>query len=71
MAGAVSTLAGAAVPEGAGHDPDPSYSDYLRRNGFGGDNPWEAWANSTVDDDGTVRSGWFLKYSNRPARVPT
>jgi arylsulfatase A-like enzyme len=54
----------------SGHDPDPSYSDYLRRNGFDGDNPWETWANSTEDEDGTLRSGWFLKYSNRPARIP-
>ncbi len=23
-----------------------------------------------TDADGTVRSGWFLKYSNLPARVP-
>ncbi|WP_329601659.1 alkaline phosphatase family protein [Paraburkholderia antibiotica] len=54
----------------SGHDPDPAYSDYLREQGFDGDNPWEDWANSTVDEDGTIRSGWFLKYSNRPARVP-
>jgi arylsulfatase A-like enzyme len=54
----------------SGHDPDPAYNDYLRRNGYGGDNPWEAWANSTVDEDGMLRSGWFLKYSNRPARIP-
>ena len=54
----------------SGHDPDPNYSDYLRRQGFGGDNPWEAWANSVTEPDGTVRSGWFLKYSNLPARVP-
>ena len=54
----------------SGHDPDPSYSDYLRRQGLGGDNPWEAWANSVTDAEGKVRSGWFLKYSNLPARVP-
>ncbi|MDQ0141276.1 alkaline phosphatase family protein [Cupriavidus necator] len=54
----------------SGHDPDPAYNAYLREQGFDGDNPWESWANSTVDDDGTLRSGWFLKYSNRPARVP-
>ena len=54
----------------SGHDPDPAYSDYLRANGFGGDNPWEAWANSALDTDGSIRSGWFLKYSNLPARVP-
>lgn len=54
----------------SGHDPDPKYNDYLRAQGFGGDNPWESWANSTVDDEGRLRSGWFLKYSNRAARVP-
>jgi len=54
----------------SGHDPDPAYSDYLRAQGFGGDNPWEEWANSAEDEDGTLRSGWFLKYSNRAARIP-
>jgi arylsulfatase A-like enzyme len=54
----------------SGHDPDPNYSDYLRAQGFGGDNPWEAWANTVVDHDGTLRSGWYLKYSHLPARIP-
>lgn len=54
----------------SGHDPDPSYNDYLRKQGFDGDNPWENWANSTVDAEGRIRSGWFLKYSNRAARIP-
>lgn len=54
----------------SGHDPDPNYSDYLRSQGFGGDNPWESWANTVVDRDGTLRSGWYLKYSNLPARIP-
>ena len=54
----------------SGHDPDPNYNQYLRDQGFGGDNPWEAWANTVTDTDGTLRSGWFLKYSHLPARVP-
>jgi len=54
----------------SGHDPDPNYSDYLRAQGFGGDNPWESWANTVVDHDGTLRSGWYLKYSHLPARIP-
>jgi arylsulfatase A-like enzyme len=54
----------------SGHDPDPRYNDYLRGQGYGGANPWEAWANSTEDENQVIRSGWFLKYSNRPARVP-
>ncbi len=54
----------------SGHDPDPRYNAYLRAHGFDGDNPWERWANSVTAEDGSIRSGWFLKYSNRPARVP-
>lgn len=54
----------------SGHDPDPAYNAYLREQGFDGDNPWERWANTVIDDTGRQRSGWFLKYSNRPARVP-
>jgi arylsulfatase A-like enzyme len=54
----------------SGHDPNPRYNDYLREQGYGGANPWEAWANSTEDENQVIRSGWFLKYSNRPARVP-
>jgi arylsulfatase A-like enzyme len=54
----------------SGHDPDPHYNRYLREHGFGGDNPWEEWANTVVDRDGSLRSGWFLKYSHLPARVP-
>jgi arylsulfatase A-like enzyme len=54
----------------SGHDPDPAYQAYLRRHGYGGDNPWEAWANTVTEPDGTLRSGWFLKYSHLPARVP-
>jgi len=54
----------------SGHDPDPAYNRYLREHGFDGDNPWEEWANSTEDEDGTIRSGWFLKYSNKAARIP-
>lgn len=53
----------------SGHDPDPAYNDYLRSQGYAGDNPWEQWANSVEDEDGTLRSGWFLKYSNRAARI--
>ena len=54
----------------SGHDPDPNYNRYLREHGFDGDNPWEQWANTVVDAEGRHRSGWFLKYSHLPARVP-
>ena len=54
----------------SGHDPDPTYNAWLRQHGFTGENPWEEWANMAEDDDGTLLSGWFLKYSDRPARIP-
>ncbi|TFL11264.1 phosphonate monoester hydrolase [Pusillimonas caeni] len=54
----------------SGHDPDPAYNRYLRELGFDGDNPWEEWSNSAMDEDGQMRSGWFLKYSNLAARIP-
>ncbi len=46
------------------------YNDYLRANGFEGDNPWEEWAASVVDHDGSVKNGWLNKYADRPARIP-
>lgn len=54
----------------SGHDPDPNYNRYLREQGFAGDNPWEEWANTVVDENGQHRSGWYLKYSHLPARIP-
>ncbi len=54
----------------SGHDPSPRYNDYLREQGFGGDNPWESWVNAAEGDNGEILSGWFLKHSNRPARIP-
>jgi arylsulfatase A-like enzyme len=53
-----------------GFEPNPPYNDYLRRHGFGGDNPWDEWANAGEGDDGEVLSGWLLRYSNLAARVP-
>ena len=55
--------------------PDPilpprlGYNDYLRRNGYSGDNPWELYANSALDDDGNRVSGWSMRNAGRPARI--
>ena len=49
---------------------DLGYSEYLRRNGFPGENPWEQWANSAVDDHGNVVSGWQMRNARYPARIP-
>jgi arylsulfatase A-like enzyme len=53
-----------------GYDPDPRYDEYLRQNGFGGPNPWDSWANSAEAEDGRILSGWLMRNSDRPARIP-
>lgn len=56
-------------PDGP-YDPDPRYDEYLESHGFGGDNPWENWANSAEADDGELLSGWLLAHADKPARLP-
>lgn len=48
-----------------GRGERPAYDDYLRAQGFGGENPWEEWANS-----GDGGNGWLLAHSDEAARVP-
>ncbi|MBV7380614.1 sulfatase-like hydrolase/transferase [Maritimibacter dapengensis] len=45
------------------------YNTYLKAKGYDGENPWHDYANSGLDDDGNVLSGWFLKYSDQPANI--
>ena len=60
-------------PEGpAGrYDPDggKGYNKYLNDRGYPGENPWHDYANSAIDDDDNVVSGWFLKNSSLPANI--
>lgn len=60
-------------PEGADGFYDDraalKYNDYLRDKGYAGDNPWHDYANSGVDDDGNVLSGWFLSNSDEAANI--
>jgi arylsulfatase A-like enzyme len=46
------------------------YNDYLRAQGYGGDNPWHDFANSAEGETGGVLSGWRMRWANLPARVP-
>jgi len=46
------------------------YDQYLRDHGMDGDNPWEKWANSGIDSNGNLHSGWYLENAPLPARVP-
>lgn len=60
-------------PEGPDGLYDPrgalAYNDYLRSRGYEGDNPWHDHANSGLDADGRVLSGWFLRNSARAANI--
>ncbi len=60
-------------PEGPEGSYDPrgalAYNDWLRAKGYDSDNPWHDFANSGLDEDGTVRSGWFLKNSAYAANI--
>lgn len=46
------------------------YNQFLRNNGYNGPNPWHAYANSTVDEQGRRRSGWFMEESGTSADIP-
>ena len=49
---------------------DLPYNDFLRSNGFTGDNPWHTAANSVLDENGELCSGWLLRSAPFPAVVP-
>ncbi|MBO9399608.1 sulfatase-like hydrolase/transferase [Shimia sp. R9_3] len=57
-------------PEGS-YDPDgaKAYNAYLQDKGYESDNPWHDFANSGLDDEGNVLSGWFLKNSSEAANI--
>jgi len=41
----------------------------LRAHGYASANPWEAFANSAVDDNGNLVSGWRMRNAKYPSRV--
>ncbi|WP_170341488.1 sulfatase-like hydrolase/transferase [Ruegeria arenilitoris] len=60
-------------PEGPDgfYDPDGAraYNAWLADKGYDGDNPWHDFANSGLDEDGNVLSGWFLKNAPQAANI--
>ncbi|WP_137699400.1 sulfatase-like hydrolase/transferase [Marimonas lutisalis] len=61
------------LPEGpdGSYDPDGAkeYNKWLKAKGYESDNPWHDFANSALDEDGNVLSGWFLKHSPMAANI--
>mgnify|MGYP002852971254 FL=1 len=47
-----------------------SYNEWLNELGYDGENPWDSWANSAEGKNGEILSGWRLRNSNKPARIP-
>ncbi|MEZ4512702.1 MAG: sulfatase-like hydrolase/transferase [Chloroflexota bacterium] len=45
------------------------YNDYLRQQGYDGENPWHTHANSTVDESGNVLDGWYNRNAKYPANI--
>ena len=61
------------LPEGpdGSYDPDGAkeYNKWLKEKGYESDNPWHDFANSGIDAEGNVLSGWFLKNSTEAANI--
>lgn len=50
-------------------EADNSYQHFLRSAGYGGANPWHEFANSGVNEDGSLASGWHMRNAQLPARI--
>ncbi|MEM7131229.1 MAG: alkaline phosphatase family protein [Chloroflexota bacterium] len=48
---------------------DTTYNQYLREQGYSGENPWQTHANGTIDENGDFLSGWFLEAAPYPANI--
>ena len=61
------------LPEGPDgfYDPDGAkeYNKFLKAKGYESDNPWHDFANSGLDAEGNVLSGWFLKNAPEAANI--
>ena len=56
-------------PDGGYDDNDSAYNLYLKSKGYSGDNPWHDYANSGVDENLNVKSGFELINTSMPANV--
>ena len=56
-------------PNGAYDAKRSPYNEYLKQQGYQGDNPWADYANAGIDDDGDIASGWFMRHAAKPANI--
>ncbi len=50
-------------------NPGQGYDTYLKSLGYDSNNPWDKNANSSVDSNGNLHSGWLLRSSRFPAAI--
>ncbi|GHE02325.1 phosphonate monoester hydrolase [Defluviimonas sp. 20V17] len=56
-------------PDGP-YDTKPSpYNDYLKSTGYKGENPWHDYANSALEGEDEIASGWLMQNAGKPANV--
>lgn len=56
-------------PDGFYDDGQSPFNEYLKARGYGGNNPWHDYANSSVGPDGEIASGWLMHNADKPANV--
>ncbi len=56
-------------PDGRYDEKPSAYNAYLKQKQYPGENPWHDYANSGVEDDLQIASGWLLKHSSKPANI--
>ena len=56
-------------PENPDEPIDSPYNDALIAKGYPAPNPWHVHANSGIDEDGNIASGWYLRNSRAAANI--
>ena len=56
-------------PEGFYDARRSPYNEWLKGQGYPGENPWHDHANSGVDDSGQIASGWLMQNARLPANL--
>ena len=56
-------------PDGFYDEKRSPYNEYLKSKGYDGENPWLDHANSAVDEDGDIASGWMFRNADKPANI--
>ncbi len=56
-------------PEGYYDENRSPYNEYLKSKGYDSENPWHDYANSGVDGEDDIASGWMMVNADKPANI--